>query len=254
MPYLTTPEERAKMPVSLRDGRSLFMRMPRQSNSPLCPTGPHTTPFPQGECSAVSRWGFCFGGVMPVELICEKCGALFSVAPYYAKRGQRFCSMVCAGLLRDRQPTPTVSCDVCGKSFKKTRNILRRTAHNFCSWACYTSWRRTSGVCSGASSHMWRGGPDLERRRWNKTPEGRAWTQAVKEAADQKCEHCSATTDLHAHHVKSFRDFPELRVEVSNGLCLCRSCHTKEEMRLWSRTRIGSRVTRYAVIPREERP
>jgi hypothetical protein len=29
------------------------------------------------------------------------------------------------------------------------------------------------------------------------------------------------------HHVKSRKAFPELTHEVSNGICLCLSCHTK---------------------------
>jgi hypothetical protein len=34
---------------------------------------------------------------------------------------------------------------------------------------------------------------------------------------------------IHAHHIKSWEDFLELRYEVSNGQSLCSSCHQKEE-------------------------
>ncbi|MCA9183346.1 MAG: HNH endonuclease [Planctomycetales bacterium] len=40
------------------------------------------------------------------------------------------------------------------------------------------------------------------------------------------CQHCGAAgVELHAHHVKPHRDFPELRWDVSNGITLCYACH-----------------------------
>lgn len=51
-----------------------------------------------------------------------------------------------------------------------------------------------------------------------------AWSNLVKHR-DQKCTNCGNINDLHAHHIKPFRDFPELRYDVNNGITLCGICH-----------------------------
>jgi hypothetical protein len=33
--------------------------------------------------------------------------------------------------------------------------------------------------------------------------------------------------DLHAHHIQSFTNYPQLRFELHNGITLCVSCHAK---------------------------
>lgn len=41
------------------------------------------------------------------------------------------------------------------------------------------------------------------------------------------CKKCGSTYRIHAHHIKSWDEFPKLRFDVSNGLTLCNSCHAK---------------------------
>ena len=43
------------------------------------------------------------------------------------------------------------------------------------------------------------------------------------------CQKCGAqNVELHAHHIRSFADHPELRWDVSNGQTLCFRCHWEE--------------------------
>lgn len=55
-----------------------------------------------------------------------------------------------------------------------------------------------------------------------------AWRKAVFERDGYACVSCNSTVNkLHAHHIKSFDEYPELRVDIDNGLTLCTSCHNK---------------------------
>ena len=40
------------------------------------------------------------------------------------------------------------------------------------------------------------------------------------------CRKCGEE-GMDAHHKKSWKEYPELRFDVSNGECLCEDCHNK---------------------------
>lgn len=80
----------------------------------------------------------------------------------------------------------------------------------------------------GARHYLWKGGvwqPGEQRER--KTPGYRIWRRTVFERDGFKCRTCGAKGYVVAHHIKGFREYPELRFEPTNGLTLCRSCHAK---------------------------
>lgn len=56
----------------------------------------------------------------------------------------------------------------------------------------------------------------------------RTWRKAVLEADGNACKHCGAVENLHAHHIVPWAEAPHLRVEPSNGITLCRTCHYAE--------------------------
>jgi 5-methylcytosine-specific restriction endonuclease McrA len=58
------------------------------------------------------------------------------------------------------------------------------------------------------------------------TFEYRQWRTAVFYRDNYTCQRCfTRGGQLHAHHVKSWADYPTLRFEVSNGLTLHERCH-----------------------------
>lgn len=53
------------------------------------------------------------------------------------------------------------------------------------------------------------------------------WKEQLVCKAQGKCEDCGSEKRLHAHHIKCFYKFPELRFSLENGKILCQSCHSK---------------------------
>ena len=54
------------------------------------------------------------------------------------------------------------------------------------------------------------------------------WRTTVFKRDAYTCQKCNTTGGyLEAHHLDGFVNFPLLRIEVSNGLTLCRACHKR---------------------------
>lgn len=76
----------------------------------------------------------------------------------------------------------------------------------------------------GALAGNWKGGAKNERE----TLEYREWRIKVWQRDNYTCTKCGKVgKNLHAHHIKHFAKFPELRYEIENGLTLCKTCHNK---------------------------
>lgn len=80
---------------------------------------------------------------------------------------------------------------------------------------------------SGPRSPSWNSNLTQEERiRGRKYPEYAHWRQSVFIRDDYTCQVCSTRGgSLAAHHLNSYADYPDLRVDVSNGVTLCKSCH-----------------------------
>ena len=66
------------------------------------------------------------------------------------------------------------------------------------------------------------------------------WIKSILERDLYKCKQCSSTDILHVHHIKNWKEYPELRFDINNGITLCKSCH----MKLHGKGRIVSPETR----------
>ena len=57
--------------------------------------------------------------------------------------------------------------------------------------------------------------------------EYKMWCKTVLENSNKMCAICSKVKNLRVHHIKSWRNYRELRFVVSNGQILCHKCHTE---------------------------
>jgi len=53
----------------------------------------------------------------------------------------------------------------------------------------------------------------------------KTWSNNVLVRDNFKCVVCGNENNLHAHHIKSYKEYPQLREDVSNGETLCKKCH-----------------------------
>lgn len=79
----------------------------------------------------------------------------------------------------------------------------------------------------GKEAYHWKGGTyGTERHRDMSRSEYKKWRISVFERDDYTCQHCKIRgCELQAHHIKSWKNHPELRYDIANGLTLCISCH-----------------------------
>ena len=63
------------------------------------------------------------------------------------------------------------------------------------------------------------------------------WARAILKRDNGTCQFCGAIKNLDTHHIDSYLNYPEKRLDIDNGITLCRSCHiwvhTKEQNSRW---------------------
>lgn len=169
---------------------------------------------------------------MTIEVACIQCGNAFSVSPY-RRETAKFCSYACRGKWRsenwlgDRHPNWTggkrvKTCEQCGNEFRQRKNqpITTFKVQKYCSQEC--AWKAQD--VSGANNPNWRGGVAKSRGRQH----GR-WVDAVIARDNAQCQHCGIKgVEMHAHHIKPYKEYPSLRYELDNGITLCYQCHWNE--------------------------
>lgn len=66
----------------------------------------------------------------------------------------------------------------------------------------------------------------LKNTDYRNTKEYSAWRLLVFERDEFKCQDCGKVGgELNAHHIKTFKQFPEHRYDIDNGVSLCVKCH-----------------------------
>ena len=69
----------------------------------------------------------------------------------------------------------------------------------------------------------------VEKADYRKGLEYQTWRVSVFERDNYTCQKCGQVGDiLNAHHIKSYKKHPELRIDIDNGVTLCIECHKEE--------------------------
>ena len=152
---------------------------------------------------------------VPVEKVCPKCGIKFSVKPsldrvVHCSRGCANSGRVSPNLGRKFGPSPKRGIPVSEETKAKLRISCSRVF--------------------GPAHHNWRGGHRSLRKQAMARYEYRTWRETVFRRDDFMCRGCGVRGgSLHAHHIKSWALFPNLRFAIDNGMTLCVSCHGETE-------------------------
>jgi hypothetical protein len=120
-----------------------------------------------------------------------------------------------------------------GLGQKHSRAIKRKLSivkmGNTCALGCKRSEetrRKMSEAKKGKNSNGWKGGVSPENELIRKGIEYRLWREAVFARDNWICQECKKRGgELHAHHLKEFSNYPELRFAIDNGLTFCKKCH-----------------------------
>lgn len=175
---------------------------------------------------------------------CLQCGNHFHIGKKTKYDSALFCSRECKGKYRsehyvgekganfrngNRVRMFAVVCDQCGKTVHKEGVQAGKWERQFCSRGCQKLYyREHSDEVKGENSPRWKGGCSIpERTRFMQTPQYREWRREVFKRDGFTCRICKQEKSgrLNAHHIKPYAEYPDLRLDLDNGITLCNDCH-----------------------------
>jgi len=53
------------------------------------------------------------------------------------------------------------------------------------------------------------------------------WKNQIKKHNNFTCQKCGSKENLQAHHINNWKNFKEQRLDIDNGITLCKDCHKK---------------------------
>lgn len=177
---------------------------------------------------------------------CLVCGKIFKARPSSLEHGNaKYCSKHCFN--ESQRNSVILKCVVCGNEYKRWPSKILKENSSCCSNPCrhkhhteqirgnsYTlgykhtdESKKKMGMGKRGDKHYnWKGGISPERKLiWGRC-DYRNWRKSVFERDNYTCNEClSRGGYLHAHHIQSFANYPDLRFVTTNGMTLCAECH-----------------------------
>lgn len=89
--------------------------------------------------------------------------------------------------------------------------------------------KKISCTLQGINIEEWDGFKEAANQLIRKSESYQEWRGKVFARDEYKCQRCGKGGALHAHHIKEFSKYPELRMDVDNGITYCVDCHIKRK-------------------------
>lgn len=181
-----------------------------------------------------------------MEKICRVCNNPFEVSP--SRYNNRFsCSIKCYGEYKRQYPDKYnlfklghkgyLSTPWLGKKFTEEhkKNISQSNKNNI----KILKHIKELGIKHRGNKHWnWKGGITDELKALRHTEEYQFWRNKVYARDNWTCQKCDQKLkNLIAHHIQSFKEYPNLRYDLNNGITLCKSCHKKIHDEIGIKTR-----------------
>lgn len=178
---------------------------------------------------------------MPIRRICENCDGIFYIKPHVVKIGKaHFCSRPCY----DEAIKKGWNNQWVGKNhpcygkpkpievrIKISKSLMGEKNPNYGKPKSKETLKKMREAQADEKHWNWKDGISGENLKIRNSNEYRRWRRMVFERDNYTCQRCLDRNGFgkyiyfHAHHILSFADFPEERLELNNGATLCIPCH-----------------------------
>lgn len=130
-------------------------------------------------------------------------------------------------------------CVCCGVLKSMPLSVFNR-GWKFCSNKCrYIFKRGENGPNAGGGQWMkgsnnpnYKDGTGYKRHERYRQDKVQQWRRRIYARDNFTCQKCNfipkKANSLNAHHIKSWKEHPNKRFNISNGITLCKECHKKE--------------------------
>ncbi len=120
-------------------------------------------------------------------------------------------------------------CKICDKKFRTYNCKLKINKGKYCSRKCAAYSLTLNGVPNrrGEKAWNWKGG--IGRNKHGNIKD-KKWRKQIFKRDNYTCRECYGQGGtLNAHHIKSWKKYPEKRYDLDNGITLCFECHKKTD-------------------------
>lgn len=161
-----------------------------------------------------------------VEFKCDFCSKDYMAYKCQSTSDKHFCSISCQTKGRTKRVKTLISynCKQCNINCERRKGTSGKL--EFCSIQCMAIWR--GQLMSGSNHPNWKG--KEKNRPWAT----KKWRKSILERDNYTCVKCASKNNLQAHHINDWSKNITNRLDISNGMTLCITCHANEHKNIKS--------------------